>query len=66
MGCDFAQAMQMAEQCSAVPVWTVGPFAGPPCSRPEAQSVVKSEIVKTEAGDREEGGLVKEKVEGRA
>jgi hypothetical protein len=27
---------------------------------------VGSEIVKTEAGVREEGGLVKEKVEGRA
>jgi hypothetical protein len=33
----------------------------------EAQSVVKSEIAKTEAGDREEEGLVKERrVEGRA
>jgi hypothetical protein len=27
---------------------------------------IKSEGVKTEAGDREEGGLVKEKVGGRA
>jgi hypothetical protein len=27
---------------------------------------MKSGVVKTEAGDREEGGLVKEKVEGRA
>jgi hypothetical protein len=32
----------------------------------KAQSFVKSEIVKTGAGDREEGGLVKEKVKGRA
>jgi hypothetical protein len=36
------------------------------CSRPEAQSFVKSEIVKTESGDREEEGLVKERAEGRA
>jgi hypothetical protein len=38
-------------------------FHQPPCPRPEAQSFVKSEIVMTEAGDREEEGLVKEKVE---
>jgi hypothetical protein len=32
----------------------------------KAQSFVKSEIAKTEAGDREEESLVKERVEGRA
>jgi hypothetical protein len=41
-------------------------FRRPLCSRPEAQSAEKSEIVKTEAVDREEEGLVKERVEGRA
>jgi hypothetical protein len=33
---------------------------------PGSEELHKSEIVKTEAGDREEEGLVKEKVEGRA
>jgi hypothetical protein len=37
-----------------------------PASPGRAQSFLKSEIVKTEAGDREEGSLVKEEVEGRA
>jgi hypothetical protein len=41
-------------------------FRCPPCSRPEARSSIKSEIIKTEAGDREEEGLVKAEVEGRA
>jgi hypothetical protein len=41
-------------------------FRWPPCSRPEAHSSVKSEIAKTEAGDREEESLVREKVEGTA
>jgi hypothetical protein len=60
----------MAKQCPAVPVWAVGPFADATAvfSRPEAQSFVKSEIVKTERLEieAEEEGLVKEGVEGRA
>jgi NAD(P)H-dependent flavin oxidoreductase YrpB (nitropropane dioxygenase family) len=67
--------MRIAEQCSAVPVWTAGgPFADRRVlarkRRQGAQGVVKftakPEIVKTGAGDREEESLVKERVEGRA
>jgi hypothetical protein len=48
-----------------VPVWAEGPFADR-CVLARKRSSMKSEIVKTEAGDREEESLVKEKTEGRA
>jgi hypothetical protein len=57
--------MGMAEKCSAVPVWTAGPFADRRVlARRSAERRKVGNSKDRGCGDREEESLVKERVEG--